>query len=261
MAVRRTRKTITMRALVKISVSLCALLWPSLGHAQGSQDAVGPYPNRPVRIVVPFAAGGPGDLIPRLLAQKLSQKPGQPFYVENHPGAGGNIGTGLAARAPADGYTILLTSATFMINASLYPKIPYDPIKDFAPVTVAATTPNVLVVHPSVPAKSVAELIALARGGTYNNYAMPGAGTRAHLSGELFKLSLKLDLVAVPFGGGGPMIQSVVAGHTPVAFSALPPAAPQIKEGFLRALAVTSAARISLLPGGPTLAEARVPAQ
>ena len=182
-----------MRAWVRALISAAAMLCAGVCQAQNAPTASESYPSRPVRIIVPFAAGGPGDLFARLVAQKLSERLGKQFYIENHPGAGGNIGTGLAARAPADGTTILVVSSTFMINASLYPKIPYDPIKDFAPVTIAATTPNVLVVHPSVPAKSVKELIDLVRAGRYNSYAMPGAGTPSHLSGEMFKLALKLD--------------------------------------------------------------------
>ncbi len=140
-------------------------------------------------------------------------------------------------------------------------KVPYDPIKDFDPVTIAATTPNVLVVHRSVPANTVNELVGLLRAGSYRNYATPGAGTPSHLSGELFKLALKLDLTAVPFHGGGPLVQSVLGGHTPVAFSSLPPAASMIREGQLRALAVTTAKRVSLLPHVPTLEEAGYPGQ
>jgi tripartite-type tricarboxylate transporter receptor subunit TctC len=171
------------------------------------------------------------------------------------------MGAGLAARAPADGYTLLVGSSTVWINTSLYSQMPYDPVNDLDPVIIAATSPEVLVVHPSVPAKTVQELIALVRAGTYNNFAIPGAGTSPHLSTELFKLSLKLDFATVPFGGGGPMLQSVIAGHTPVAFSALPAAAPQIKEGLLRALAVTSGKRVSILPDVPTMAEAGVGGQ
>jgi len=155
----------------------------------------------------------------------------------------------------------MITSSTFMINPSLYGKVPYDPIKDFAPVTIAATTPNLLVVHKAVPASSVQELVALVRAGQYNSYATPGAGTPSHLSGELFKLTLKLQLTAVPFHGGGPMIQSVLGGHTPVAFSSLPPAAAMIREGQVRALAVTTAKRVDLLPDVPTMLEAGYPGQ
>jgi len=193
----------------------------------------------------------------RILAQKLSDSLGQQFVVENHAGAGGNIGTGLAAKAPADGYNLLVTSSAFVVNPSLQAKKPFDPIKDFAPVTLAAASPNVLVVHPSVPAKTVQELVALVKAnpGKYN-YAHPGTGTTPHLSGELFRLSFKLDIVSVPFGGAGPAITSTLGGHTPIAFTAVPPAIPHIKSGTLRALAVTSAKRIAVLPDVPTMAEA-----
>ena len=195
-----------MRALLRVVVAAAAMLGGAVGHAQNAATGKEPYPARPVRIIVPFAAGGPGDLIARLVAQKLSEGLGKQFYVENQGGAGGNIGMGMVARAPADGYTIMIASSTFMINPSLYGKVPYDPIKDFDPVTIAATTPNVLLVHPSVPASTVKDLVELVRGGKYRNYATPGAGTPSHLSGELFKFALKLDLTAVPFHGGGPMI-------------------------------------------------------
>ena len=247
-----------MRTFIRV-IGALAVLSGGVCHAQNAPAAREPYPVRPVRIVVPFAAGGPGDLISRLIAQKLSEGLGKQFYVENQGGAGGNIGMGMVARAPADGYTIMIASSTFMINPSLYGKVPYDPIKDFDPVTIAATTPNLLVAHTSVPATSVNELIALIRAGKYRNYATPGAGTPSHLSGELFRSALKLDLTAVPFHGGGPMIQSVLGGHTPIAFSSLPPAAPMIRDGAVRALAVTTARRVSLLPEVPTLEEVGYP--
>jgi tripartite-type tricarboxylate transporter receptor subunit TctC len=230
------------------------------GTAQG-QTSKAVYPNRPVRMIVPFGASGPGDIFARLIGQKLSEQLGQQFVIENRPGAGGNIGAGVAARAPADGYTLLVGSSTLWVNASLYPQIPYDPVRDFEPIIIGATSPEVLVVHPSVPAKTVQELVALVRAGKYNNFAIAGAGTPPHLSTELFRLSLKLDIVTVPFGGGGPMVQSVVGGHTPVAFATLPSASAQIKDGLLRALAVTSTKRIAILPDVPTMEEAGVPGQ
>jgi tripartite-type tricarboxylate transporter receptor subunit TctC len=228
----------------------------------GAAQAQTGYPNRPVKLIVPFAPAGPTDVIARLLAAKLSQNLGQQFYVENHAGAGGNTGTAMAAAAPADGYTILVVSSSFVVNPSLFAKIPYDPYKDFAPVTLAAASPNVLVVHPSLPVKSVKELIELigANPGKYS-YAMPGTGTTPHLSGELFKLSLKLDVTTVPFNGAGPAIQSTVGGHTPIAFTAVPPAAPLAQDGKLRALAVTSAKRSRALPDVPTMTEAGLPGQ
>jgi tripartite-type tricarboxylate transporter receptor subunit TctC len=195
------------------------------------------YPEKPVKIVVPFAPAGPTDVMARLIAQKLSESLRQQFYVENHPGAGGNIGMMQVAKSAPDGYTILVTSSAFMVNPSLYAKNPFDPFKDFAPVMLAAASPNILVVNADFPAKTVKELVELIKKepGKYN-YAMPGAGTTPHLAGELFKLTFKLDLATVPFNGAGPAIQSAVAGHTPVAFTALPPTAPQIQAGKLRGL-------------------------
>jgi tripartite-type tricarboxylate transporter receptor subunit TctC len=242
-------------------IVLWALLAAAIASPGRAQTAGEAYPTRPVRIIVPFGAGGPGDLFARMVAQKLSDDLGRAFYVENHPGAGGNIGTGLAARAAPDGYTLVVVSSTFMINPSLYPKVPYDPIRDFAPITIAATTPNVVMVNPAVPAHSVAELVDLIRAERYRNYAMGGSGTPSHLSGEMFKLALKLDLTAIPFGGGGPAVASVIAGHTPISFSALAPAAAAIKQGLLRALAVTSKTRTRILPEVPTLEEAGFPGQ
>jgi len=220
------------------------------------------YPDHPVKIIVPFAPAGPTDVMARLIAQKLSESLKQQFFVENHPGAGGNIGMTQVAKSPPDGYTILVASSSYVVNPSLYAKNPYDPFKDFAPVTLAAASPNILVVNADFPVKSVKELVDLIKKepGKYN-YAMPGTGTTPHLAGELFKLSFKLDLTTVPFNGAGPAIQSAVAGHTPIAFTALPPTAPQVQGGKLRGLAVTSAKRSSALPDVPTMAEAGVTGQ
>ncbi|HMA73232.1 MAG TPA: tripartite tricarboxylate transporter substrate binding protein [Xanthobacteraceae bacterium] len=234
-----------------------AFLTATAVHAQDAN-----YPNRPVRIIVPFAAGGPPDVISRLVAQKLSERWRQQVYVENLPGAGGNTGTATAARAAPDGYTLYMMSTGFMVNPSLYAKVPYDPIKDFAPVTLAAVSPNVLFVHPSVPARSVRELIDLIKNnpGKYS-YAQPSTGSTPHLSGELLKLQYGLDLVTVPFNGASLAVNSTLAGHTPIAFTALPPAIANIKEGNLRGLAVTAAKRSAALPDVPTMAEASIPDQ
>jgi tripartite-type tricarboxylate transporter receptor subunit TctC len=251
----RKLKMTSVRAIV------LAILWVALPSSFGvAQEA---YPAKPVRLVVPFAPGGPADLIARIVGQKLSEDFGKQFYIETHAGAGGNTGTGLAARAPADGYTLLVNSQALVINASLYRTLPYDPDKDLTAITRMANTPNVVVVHPLVPAKTMTELVALMRGGDgkYHGYAHPGVGTPANLSGELFRLSQKLNLTAIPFTGGGPMIQSVVAGHTPIAFSSMPPAAPQIKAGTIRALAVTAEKRDPTMPDIPTMAEAGFPGQ
>jgi tripartite-type tricarboxylate transporter receptor subunit TctC len=220
------------------------------------------YPSHSVRMIVPFAAGGPTDVIARIVAQKLSETWGQQIYTENVPGGGGNTGAGMAARAPADGYTILVVSTGFIVNPSLYAKVPYDPIKDFSPVTLVASSPNVLSVYPEVPAKSVRELIDLVKAspGKYS-FAQPGTGSTPHLAGELFKLKFGLDLVTVPFNGAALAINSTLGGHTPVVFTALPPAMANIKDGKLRGLAVLSLKRAAVLPDVPTMAEAGVPDQ
>lgn len=214
------------------------------------------YPDRPVKIVVPFGAGGPTDVFARLIAQKLSAKFGQQFYVENQGGAGGNIGMSAVGRAKPDGHTLLVVSSSFVANPSLYNRVPFDPIKDFAPITLAAVTPNVFVVHPSFPAKSVQEFIALVKAnpGKYN-YASPGAGTAPHLTAEVIKASQGLDLVHVPFSGSSPAIQSVLAGHTPIGLTVMTPAVSHVLDGKLRALAVTTSKRSPALPDVPTLVE------
>ena len=220
------------------------------------------YPSRPVKVIVPFAPGGVVDVVARLWAQQMSQSLGQQFYIENHAGGGGNLGMGVAARQPADGYTVLVASSSFTINPGLYKKLPYDPEKDFEAVTMLASTPNVLVVHPSIPAKTTQELIALIRAnpGKYT-YAMSGAGTPNHIQGEMFKESLKLNMVSVPFNGGGPAIASTLGGHTPIAFTAFTPVQGLLAGGELRALGVSGDKRSSLLPDVPTLAEAGVRGQ
>jgi tripartite-type tricarboxylate transporter receptor subunit TctC len=214
------------------------------------------YPDRPVKMLVPFAAGGPTDVVARLISHKLFEKLGQQFYIENMAGAGGNIAMGAAARAPADGYTILFVSSSYTVNPSLYAKPPYDPDKDFEPVTKAGGSPNGLFVNPAIPAKSVQELVELLRAnpGKYT-FASPGVGTTPHLSSELFKLTFHLDFALAPFAGGAPSIQSVVAGHTPICFQAIPPATPLVKDGKLRALAITAKTRSPALPDVPTLDE------
>ena len=214
------------------------------------------YPNKPVRVVVGFAAGGPSDVIGRIVAQKLSEALGHQFYVENVGGAGGNTAAGQVARAAPDGYTIHIISTGFMVNPSLYAKVPYDPIKDFAPVTLVAYSPNVVVVNPSVPAKTVQELVQLIRDnpGKYS-FAGPGVGSTPHLGGELFRLIYKLDLVHVPFTGAAPAVQSTVGGHTPIAFTALPPALAAVKDGKLRMLGVATPQRAASVPDVPTFAE------
>ena len=232
-----------------------ALLFATTAMAAGP----GGYPNKNVKIIVPFAPAGPTDMMARLIAQKLSEATGQQFYVENLAGAGGNTGMLAASKSAPDGYTLVFVSSSFVVNPGLYAKRPYDPFKDFTPVTLAAKSPDILVVHESFPAKTVKEFIELAKAnpGKYS-YAVPGIGTTPHLAGELFKLQLKLDMTTVPFPGAGPAIQSTVGNHTPIAFTALPPTAPQVQAGKLRGLAITGDKRSSALPDVPTMNESGI---
>ena len=218
------------------------------------------YPSRPVRVIVPYSPGGPTDVCARFIAQGLSDQLGKQFYVENITGAGGNIGTGQAARTTADGYSILITVNSYVINPTLYDKVPYHVLKDFEAVTLAAIFPSAMLVNPSVSAKTVQELVALIRANPNKySFASPGFGTPSHLLGEQFRVAAGLDLVHVPYGGSGPVITSVVAGNTPIGFAALSAAVPQIIDGKLRALAVMSDHRSQALPDLPTIAEAGYP--
>ncbi len=195
----------------------CGLGLLLAASAAFAQQGPGGYPNRPVKVIVPFAPGGPTDVMARLVAQKLSESLGQQFFVENHAGAGGNIGMLMGAKTAPDGYTLVFVSSSFVVNPSLYAKKPYDAFKDFAPVTLAAASPNILVVHPSVEAKTVKELIELIKANPSKyGVANPGIGTTPHLAAELFKLTFKLDVPSVPFNGAGPAITSTVGGHTPI---------------------------------------------
>jgi tripartite-type tricarboxylate transporter receptor subunit TctC len=214
------------------------------------------YPTRPVRVVVGFPAGGPTDVIARLVAQKLSDALGQQFFVENIGGAGGNTAAGMVARVTPDGYTIMAISTGFVVNPSLYAKVPYDPVKDFAAVTLVAASPNVVVVNPSVPAKSLPELVQLIRDnpGKYS-FAGPGVGSTPHLGGELFRLAFNLDLVHVPFTGAAPAVQATIGGHTPIAFTALPSSLSAIQAGQVRAIGVAATERAGGIPDVPTFAE------
>ena len=234
-----------------------ALLLLAAGLAMATAET---WPARPVKLIVGFAAGGPTDLFARLIAQKLSEQTGKNFYVENVGGAGGNIGAGRAAQSPPDGYTLLVTGGNLTNNPFLYSHVPYDPIKDFDAVTLGAQTPVVLTINPSVPAQTVKELVALVRAsaGKYS-YASPGTGTPPQLVGALFQQSLQLDLVHVPFDGGGQAVEATVGGHTPISFGATAPAVALIKSGALHALAVTGKARSPTLPEIPTMAEAGFP--
>ena len=242
------------RGILKLAASAVAM--PAVSRLARAEA----YPSRSVRVIVPFTPGGPTDLFARLITPKLSEQMGQQFYIENVGGAGGNIGAARAAQAAPDGYTIFIDGANYVINPSLFHQVNYDPLKSFDPVTIAASSPAILVVHPSLPAKSVKELVDLIRANPNKySYASPGTGTPPDLVGELFRLTLKLDVVHVPFKGGGEAITSALGGQTPISFGALAPAVPMVKGGKLRALAVTGAKRSAALPEVPTMAEAGYP--
>ena len=229
------------------------------GLAQGQQA----YPNRQVRIVVPYPAGGPTDLIARLVAQKLSERLGQSFFVENNAGASGAVGAGQVAHTPPDGYTLLAVTNDFAVASVTNANLPYDPIKDFTPITMISTSPSVVAVNPSVPAKSMQELVDLIKAAPDKyNYAAMGIGFGQLSAERLFKLGLKLDaLPRVPFNGAAPAINATLAGDTPILMMGLPPVAPYLSSEKLRALAVTSAKRSAAYPQIPTLAEAGIPNQ
>jgi tripartite-type tricarboxylate transporter receptor subunit TctC len=220
------------------------------------------YPSRPVRLVAPFAPGGPVDAVARVLAPKLSESFGQQFYVENHPGGSGNIGTALVAKAPPDGHTILVISSSLVVNPSLFAKLGFDTFADLAPVSLIGESPQVLLGNPSVPATTLVELIALVKAipGKYS-YAHAGLGTPGYLAGEMLKQAFGLDMVAVSFNGGGPAMTATIGGHTPILYTSISTAAAHIKQGTVRALAVTGAQRSPALPEVPTLAEAGAPNQ
>ncbi len=217
------------------------------------------YPNRPIKVVIPFAPGGPSDIVGRVLAQQMSENLNTPIIIENKPGGGSNIGIQQVAKSAPDGYTLLLVSSTFVINPTLYPNPGFDAVKDFSAIALPVSSPNVLVVNPSFPAKDIKEFFAVVKAapGKYD-YASPGAGTGPHLSAELLKLKMNLDIAHIPYNGGGPALQAVLGNQVPIGLSALPPAVPQVKGGALRALAVTSITRSPSLPDVPTLKESGV---
>jgi tripartite-type tricarboxylate transporter receptor subunit TctC len=246
--------TVQRRQFLRLAIgSGLVPAFSSIAFAEG-------YPARPVRVLVPYAPAGPADILARFTAQKLSEQFGKSFYVENVAGAGGNIGMGQGARAAADGYTLLVVPPNIIVNPAMYVTVPYDPYKDFDPVTVAVSAATVLSIHPSLPVQSVGELVALTKSGAAKySFASPGVGTPPHLIGENFRLSLDLDLVHVPFNSAGQAVASTLGGHTQVAFTSLPPAVPLIKEGKLRGLAVTSKTRSPALPDVPSMVEAGYP--
>jgi tripartite-type tricarboxylate transporter receptor subunit TctC len=238
-----------------LGVALC------LATAMTVPAVAADYPDKPVRIVVPFPPGGTTDVLARIVATGLSEQLGQQFVVDNRPGASGVIGTSMVAKAEPDGYTLVFaTINTHGINASLFPNLPYDPVKDFAPVTVVANTPNVLMVHPSVPAKNLSELIALAKAEPAKlNFGSTSLGGSPHMSGELFKMMAKVNIVHVPYKGGGPMLTDLIGGHIQMAFDNLPSSMGHIRSGDVRAIAVTTAERAPSAPDVPTMRESGLP--
>ena len=238
------------------SRTLVVLAFAGLALAQVQAQA---YPSKPIRFVIPFAPAGPADMIGRLAGQKLSEIVGQPVIIDNRGGAGGNVGAAVVAKAAPDGYTLLLTTSAFAVNVTLAPNGGYDAERDFIPVGVVAKQANLIFVHPSLAAKTLAELLALART-TRLSYATPGSGTTPHLTAEnLFNLSSRLDMTAIHYRGASPAITAVVAGEPMVGAGALSTPLPFVKSGRLRALAISSAARVASLPDVPTFAEAGFP--
>jgi tripartite-type tricarboxylate transporter receptor subunit TctC len=218
------------------------------------------FPAKTVRMIVPFPPGGGNDIVGRIVAQRLGESFGQQVIVDNRGGAGGTIGTDLVAKAPPDGYTLLINNISLAVNATLYPKLPYDTLKDLAPVTLVGRQPNLLVVHPSVPAKSAREFLALAKAKPRQiNYGSGGVGTAGHLATELLMMMTGVELVHVPYKGLGPALTDLMGGHVQAAVSTLASALPQVRAGKMRALAVTTAQRSAFFPEVPTLAEAGVP--
>ena len=243
------------RAIVTAGVVLAALvLAPVTLRAQS-------YPSKPIRLIIPFPPGGSTDILGRSLAQKLSEAWGQQVLVDNRGGAGGTIGADLAAKAPADGYTLLMGHiGTLAVNVSLYPKLGYDPVRDFAPVSMVALVPNVLVVHPALPVKNVTELIAYAKANPGKlNYSSGGNGSAAHLAVEYFKLQTKTEIVHVPYKGTGPSVTDLIAGQVSMTMTGAPAVIPHVQSGRIRALGVSSPQRIPALAQIPTVVESGVP--
>jgi tripartite-type tricarboxylate transporter receptor subunit TctC len=246
---------------IRCVLALLAIVAAAVAAPFAFAQSAANYPAKPMRLVVPFPAGGTTDILARAVAQKLSETWGRQVIVDNRPGAGGNIGSDLVAKATPDGYTLLMgTVGTHAINPSLYKNMPYDHVKDFAPVILVAGVPNVLVVNPSLPVHSVPELIAYAKANPGKlNFASSGNGTSIHLSGELFKAMTGVEMTHVPYKGSAPALTDLIGGQVQLMFDNLPSSLPFIKAGKLRALAVTSGARAAALPDLPTLAESGLP--
>lgn len=246
-----------MKRLPNCVVALFTVLIGAGISSTLAAEAESNYPQRPVRMIVPFPPGGANDIVARLVAQRLNERWGRPVVIDNRGGAGGNIGTELGVKAAPDGYTLLVGSvSTLASNVGLYPKLPFDPRRDLAPITLIATVPSILIVNPSVAAASVQELIQLAKATPKRlNFSSFGDGSSAHLMGEMFKSMAKIDIVHVPYKGGGPALVAVVTGEVQMGFSNLSVALPQVKAGKVRGIAVTSAKRAMALPETPTIAE------
>jgi len=245
---------------MKIINQLLAILWMiCLSFGLNLSVQAQEYPNRPIKIVIPYPPGGPSDIVGRLLGQALSESLGQAVIIESKPGAAANIGMQYVARSSPDGYTLLLVSSNLVINPNLYANPGYDAIKDFAPIIMPAGSPNLILVHPSFPAKNIQEFLSLikANPGKYD-FASPGGGSGPHLSAELLKLKLNLSMQHIPFNGGGPALQAILGNQVPIAFSTLPPAIAQVKAGKLVGIAFTSGSRSPVLPDIPTLVESGV---
>ena len=254
--------SLTHSARQAVGLALAAACLPALATQAFAQAGPGGYPDRPVKVVVPFAAGGPTDIMARVITQKLTENLGKSFFVENQGGAGGNVGMGAVARATPDGYTILLCSPSLVVNPGLYASVPYDVHKDFAPVTNVGESTHAIFVHPSFQAKSIKELIAIIQTEPgKHSYASAGSGTVPHLAFELFKMANKLDIAHVSHRGAGPAVQTVVSGHIPIGITTLPPVVGLAKAGQLRALAVTAATRFPTAADIPTMKELGVPDQ
>ena len=246
------RRSALAAALIAAMAATLAALTPASAQSN--------YPTRTVTLIVPFAAGGPTDIIARILAQSLSQSLGQSVIVDNRPGGGGNPGMALVARAIPDGHTLLLTSTAIAVNPGLFENLPYDPIKDFAPISELVNAPNVLFVKPDSGISSIADLVAKAKAEpTKYNYASPGVGTKSHLTGEQLKLRAGINIQHIPYRGGGPATQALVAGTVHLGSVALAPVEPLIKSGTVKALAVTGATRWWSLPDVPTMIESGYP--
>ena len=241
----------------KSLAAIACIAFAAGAHAQPAGKPGGVYPSKPVRLIVPFAPGGSNDIMARITAQKLTESFGQQVIVDNRAGASGIVGTEIAAKAPPDGYTVLMMSLTLTVNPSLYKKLPYDTVKDLAPVTLVASAPLMLVVHPSIPAKSVNEFIAFAKANPGKlNFGSGGAGATPHLAGEMLKMMARLQMTHVPYKGGGPALADLMGGQIQVMLENLPSTLPHVKSGRLRALALTGLKRSPLVPDLPTLDEA-----